>query len=85
MSGRFTLLLAVCLLAGATGCRTMWPHWFNPGNIQSQRYNATLYDPYPNVYQGPEVVGGRPRDYQQPLAEPRQDQLQQERLWQPYP
>ncbi|MEQ8788124.1 MAG: membrane or secreted protein [Pirellulaceae bacterium] len=85
MTGRFMLLVAVCMLATTTGCRTMWPQWFNPGNIQTQRYNATLHDPYPNVNEGPEVVGGRPREYQQPLAEPRANQLQQERVWQSYP
>jgi hypothetical protein len=60
----------------------MWPQWFAPGDIQSQRYNATLHDPYPSVDAGPEVVGGRPRDYNQPLAEPRSSQLQQNLIWQ---
>lgn len=85
MSGRFSLLVAVCLLAATTGCRGMWPRWFAPGDIQTQRYNATLHDPYPSVTEGPEMVGVRPRDYQHPLAEPRANQLQQDMIWQRYP
>ena len=41
-----------------------------PGSMQYQRYEATLHDPYPVDDLGPEVVGGRPRDFQKPLAEP---------------
>jgi hypothetical protein len=85
MVRRFTLLVVVALAASLAGCRTMWPRWFAPGNIQEQRYSATLHDPYPSAYAGPEVVGGRPREFQKPLAEPRASQLQQERLWRTYP
>lgn len=44
--------------------------WRHPGTIQQQRIRATVHDPYPDQDAGPDVVGGRPRDYQQPLAEP---------------
>ena len=48
---------------------------FNPGNIYSQRLRATIHDPYSDQDLGPEVVGGRPRDYQQQLAEPVRNRL----------
>jgi hypothetical protein len=47
----------------------------NPGNIYSQRLRATIHDPYSDQDLGPEVVGGRPRDYQQQLAEPVRNRL----------
>jgi hypothetical protein len=79
------LLLAALLLALFAGCRTMWPRWFAPGNTQSQQYGATLHDPYPSTYAGPEVVGGRPREFQKPLSEPQSSRLHQDRIWQQYP
>ncbi len=44
--------------------------WRQPGTIHQQQIRATVHDPYPDQDAGPDVVGGRPRDYQQPLAEP---------------
>jgi hypothetical protein len=85
MTRHFAILLATALLASVTGCRGMMPRWFAPGDLQTQRYGAVLHDPYPSVDAGPEVVGGRPREFQRPLAEPRSTQLQQERLWRQYP
>lgn len=85
MARMFTLLLAAMLLASSVGCRGMMPRWFAPGDIQTQRYEAVVHDPYPSVDLGPQVVGGRPRDFERPLAEPRATQLQQERLWRSYP
>ena len=85
MSRLFMLLLAATAAASLVGCRGMMPRWFAPGNIQTQRYGAVMHDPYPSVDAGPEVVGGRPREFQRPLAEPRATQFQQERLWRPYP
>ena len=35
-----------------------------------QQLRAERFDPYPEVDTGPEVVGGRPRDYQVPMSEP---------------
>lgn len=54
--------------ASLSGCA--WPRLFQPrGPIQVQRQEASYYDPYPDDKLGPEVVGGRPRDYQRPLPE----------------
>jgi hypothetical protein len=39
------------------------------GNADMQRYEQNMaqrFDPYPSVGMGPEVVGGRPREYLDP-------------------
>jgi hypothetical protein len=66
------LVLAVLLLPlAAGGCAAgRGFNIFQPGTIQQQRLRATVHDPYPDRDLGPEVVGGRPREYQQPLPEP---------------
>lgn len=60
-------LLTLSLVAGS-GCAR--PPLGPPGTLQYQRYEATMHDPYPVDDLGPEVVGGRPRDFQEPLPEP---------------
>lgn len=40
-----------------------------PGTIQSQRLDAVIHDPYTDNDLGPEVVGGRPREFQVPLED----------------
>ena len=69
------LLRAVLLipLMGLTiGCSpaVKRPQLVNPGPAGYQRYNATQrVDPYPLPDAGPEIVGGRPRGFQQPVPE----------------
>lgn len=64
------LLMGLCLFAGA-GCQSMGlPRLFGPGSAPYQRGVAQQYDPYPETDVAPEIVGGRPREYQQPVAEP---------------
>ena len=46
------------------------PQWRSPGTIAEQRREAQIFDPYGSVDAGPEIVGGRPRDFQRPIAEP---------------
>lgn len=59
------LLLPTCL-----GCANLVrPNWFNPGTIEQQRLRALHSDPYPDTDAGPEVVGGRPREFSQSLPE----------------
>jgi len=53
-----------------------------PGTVQQQRYQATLHDPYPDGDGGPEVVGGRPREFQKPLAEPARNRWLRDTWWQ---
>ncbi len=57
------------LLAGLASCRTNRQLLQPPGSIEKQRINATVFDPYADNEIAPEVVGGRPRDYQQPLSD----------------
>lgn len=69
--GRLVCLLA--LLAPATmfaGCRSGTSMFGPPGTIYEQRSRAVLSDPFPNNQLGPEVLGGRPRGFETPLAEP---------------
>ena len=62
------LLSAVCFATG--GCKTeAKPQLANPGSVESQQRRATQFDPFPQPDIGPDVVGARPRDYQQPVAE----------------
>ena len=48
-----------------------------PGSVAKQRNNAVVYDPYTDNEIGPEVVGGRPKDYQKPLSETERSRLMQ--------
>ena len=68
-SDRIALLL-VLLLTLHAGCRTPPAMFGPPGTMRQQQLSATVHDPYAGTDIGPEVVGGRPRDYQKPLAEP---------------
>ena len=45
------------------------PQLLHPGPAGYQRYNATIHDPYPLPDVGPEIVGGRPREYATPVSE----------------
>ena len=76
---RRLLLVAVALLVG--GCAGSRYNLFQPGSVQQQQLRATVHDPYPDVDAGPEVVGGRPRDYQQPLPEPVRNRLFTDSWW----
>jgi hypothetical protein len=49
---------------------TQMPAWNNPGTVPQQQQAATMHDPYGDTAAGPEIVGGRPREFQKPLAEP---------------
>lgn len=46
------------------------PSWGSPGTITQQREQATRFDPYGDNDAGPVIVGGRPREFAQPRAEP---------------
>ncbi len=61
-----TLLLAASVLAG---CQSSGPALKPPGPIEKQRFHATMFDPYGDVDVAPEIVGGRPREFAQPLTE----------------
>jgi hypothetical protein len=67
----FAALLAGCFV----GCTPevhrykRFPDFSNPGWAYQQRNDAVAHDPYPVDDAGPEIVGGRPREYQRPLNE----------------
>jgi hypothetical protein len=66
-------LVSICLMV--TGCTAevhrymRFPDFMHPGWANQQRRDAIEHDPYPLNDVGPEVVGGRPREYQQPVRE----------------
>lgn len=73
-------LMAATSLLGS-GCAGLSHSWSQPGTIQQQRLRATVHDPYSDQDAGPEVVGGRPRDYQQQLPEPVRNRIYVDSWW----
>jgi hypothetical protein len=81
------LLLALLTLVPC-GCASQfvkYPNFFNPGTIKQQRYEAVIWDPYPDSSIGPPVVGGRPREYGQQLPAAQRAQIWSEMFWGPRP
>lgn len=69
---RIRCKLAILVLGAAclAGCRSDGRSLFAPpGSVAKQRSNAIVHDPYADNEIGPEVVGARPKDYQDPLSE----------------
>ncbi len=68
-------LTLASIAASVIGCSAeagrviQFPDLAHPGPAPIQRARAIQHDPYPLNDIGPEVVGGRPREYQQPLPE----------------
>lgn len=56
------------------------------GTVEEQTARAAVYDPYPLNDIGPEVVGGRPRGFTNPLSEPYRNEMKapQEGGWSQY-
>jgi hypothetical protein len=52
-----------------------FPNLANPGPAAAQRAEAIYHDPYPLNDIGPEVIGGRPPGFQQPLVQVERDRL----------
>ncbi len=69
MMNRLFFPVAACVLLGLSGCKGYHNPFSPPGTIQQQRLSASVYDPYADNDAGPEIVGGRPRDYQKPWSE----------------
>jgi hypothetical protein len=66
----------------ASGCAgTAAPNWLSPGPTRYQQMKAREIDPYPEVETGPEIVGGRPRDYTEPRSEPVRAQSKLRTWW----
>lgn len=73
MSRKLTtkLFLSCAALALFAGCanRQGWGFGSGQGTIDRQKSRAVVHDPYPLNDIGPEVIGGRPREYFNPQAE----------------
>ncbi|AMV31181.1 hypothetical protein VN12_03620 [Pirellula sp. SH-Sr6A] len=77
----FPVLLGTLLLLG-TGCfgssfasKRWGGSQFGQGDINRQKDRAVYFDPYPLNDIGPEVVGGRPREFAHPLPEAKRNEL----------
>jgi hypothetical protein len=75
------LMLCTAGMFCAAGCHGSRYTIFQPGTVQQQQLRATVHDPYTDVDAGPEVVGGRPRDYSQPLPEPVRNRIYADSWW----
>ena len=66
------VMLLMCTVAMAVGgCAGLkGPNWFHPGPAPYQQKQAERFDPYPDNQIAPAVVGGRPREFLNPVAEP---------------
>jgi hypothetical protein len=62
------VLLLIIFLVGCQGLAM--PSLDNPGTIAEQESRAIRFDPFVENDIGPPIVGGRPRDYEKPIAEP---------------
>ena len=70
LNGTLVIALSTALMAiGMSGCY-LRPNLGPPGTIYEQRARAVLNDPFPSTDLGPTIVGGRPRGFDVPLAEP---------------
>lgn len=70
-SRRWKLLVCCALVVPMSACSSAvrMPRFVGPGPAGFQRANAEDFDPYPQGDVGPEIVGGRPLDYQVPVDE----------------
>ena len=68
MRGILAVLSLATLLPLCSGCLAM-PNIFHPGTEPHQQARAQVFEPYPEREPGPEIVGGRPREYRDPRAE----------------
>jgi hypothetical protein len=69
------LMAVICLVLA--GCQsTAPPSLTHPGPAQVQQNRAVRFDPYPEKEMGPDMVGVRPRDYENPLPEPSRSRWQ---------
>lgn len=84
MSIRSTIQRFACcvLLVASTGCAGRPRGWGMPwgqGSTNRQTARAAVHDPFPQNDIGPEVVGGRPREFASPQAEPVRHHVTQSR------
>lgn len=72
------LLTASCSL-GCKGTPTGLRRWgggpFGQGSVDVQKNRAVTFDPFPLNDIGPPIVGGRPREFANPLPEAARNEL----------
>ncbi len=61
---------ALSFLLSGCASRQGWGFSSGQGTIERQKARAAAVDPYPLNDIGPEVSGGRPRDFSSPQPEP---------------
>lgn len=69
---------ALCtLLLCSVGCagRSRWGLPWGQGSTDRQKARAAVHDPFPLNDIGPEVIGGRPREYYNPEPEAARNQI----------
>jgi hypothetical protein len=81
MYRRWLVLIVGAVCLGSGGCTALPHNFFHPGTIEQQRLRATIHDPYPDPDAGPEIEGGRPRDYLNPLPEPVRNRIFVDSWW----
>src|SRR3954452_4468845 len=73
IADRRTIILIAIVSSSVIGCApemaSLRQSIAHPGPAAYQRAQAIQHDPYPLSDVGPEVVGGRPREYQIPVNE----------------
>ena len=69
MRGTLSLIAALFVLPACGGCLAM-PNVVHPGSESNQQARARIFEPYPENEPGPPIVGARPREYQNEIAEP---------------
>ena len=65
MRGILSLIAFSVVLPACCGCVAP-PDLSHPGTEERQQARAQVFEPYPDNDVGPPVVGGRPREYQEP-------------------
>ena len=78
---RVGILAIVALAIAQSGCANSRYNIFHPGTVRQQQMRASVHDPYPDQDLGPEVVGGRPREFAQPLPEPVRNRFFTDSWW----
>jgi len=79
---RVAALLALWIaISAAAGCMTQRSNIAAPGTMEIQQRRAIRLDPYPNEDIAPEIVGGRPREYQEDRSEAERAKLLREAWW----
>lgn len=64
-----SLFLTTALLMLISGCQGYRLPIGPPGTINEQRNRAAIFDPFPETDIGPDIIGGRPREFDRPLPE----------------